>query len=69
MFAFDYAKANGIRGFSEAKKMAGYYWFQGFMNRNPNLSIRKPESLSAARVARMNPDAMSGSVGPLTMSM
>ncbi|KAJ8401643.1 hypothetical protein AAFF_G00379600 [Aldrovandia affinis] len=56
--AFDYAKANGIQGFSEAKKKAGYYWFQGFMKRNPNLSIRKPESLSAARAAGMNPEVV-----------
>lgn len=55
---FDYAKAKGIKGFSEAKKKAGYYWFQGFMKRNPKLSIRKPESLSAARAAGMNPEVV-----------
>lgn len=52
--AFDFAKANGIAGFSEDKKRAGYYWFQGFMKRHRNLSIRKPESVSAARAAGMN---------------
>ncbi|XP_048855788.1 uncharacterized protein si:rp71-1d10.8 [Brienomyrus brachyistius] len=45
--AFQYAAANGIRGFSEGKGKAGHYWFEGFMARNPSLSMRKPEARSA----------------------
>lgn len=52
--AFQYAKMNGIPGFSAEKQKAGHYWFEGFMKRNPNLSLRKPESLSAARASGMN---------------
>jgi len=43
--AFQYAKVNGIPVFSVEKLKAGCYWFEGFMKRNPNLSLRKPESL------------------------
>ncbi|KAK0134340.1 hypothetical protein N1851_030101 [Merluccius polli] len=46
---------NGIAGFSEDKQKAGYYWFEGFMKRNPIISLRKPEALSAARASGMNP--------------
>ncbi|XP_072563100.1 uncharacterized protein [Paramormyrops kingsleyae] len=45
--AFQYAAANGIRGFSEGKGKAGHYWFEGFVARNPSLSMRKPEARSA----------------------
>ena len=37
------------------KKRAGQYWFENFMRRNPDLSQRKPEALSAARAAGINP--------------
>lgn len=56
-FAFDYAKANGIQE-DRGKKKAGYCRFQGFVNQNPNLSIMKPESFSAARAAGMNPEVV-----------
>lgn len=51
--AFQYAKMNGIPGFSAEEQKAGHYWFEGFMKRNPSLSLRKPESLSAARASGM----------------
>ncbi|KAL0175657.1 hypothetical protein M9458_027987 [Cirrhinus mrigala] len=50
--AFEFAKINGIRGFSEEKQKAGYYWFEGFMKRNPGLKIKKAEATSPA--TRMN---------------
>ncbi|KAL2092990.1 hypothetical protein ACEWY4_010302 [Coilia grayii] len=52
--AFQYAKLNGIAGFSEEKQKAGYYWFEGFMKCNPHISLRKPEAISAARASGMN---------------
>lgn len=52
--AFQYTKMNGITGFSEDKQKAGHYWFEGFMKRNPNMSLHKSEALSAARATGMN---------------
>ena len=39
--AFEYATKKGIRGFTLAKKTAGYYWFKGFMQRHPQLAMKK----------------------------
>ncbi len=41
--------------FNREKKEDSYDWYQGFMNRNPELSLRKPEGLSAAQAAMLNP--------------
>lgn len=51
-------KIKNIEGFSDVKKQAGYYWLEGFMKRNKGLSLQKPESLSAARAAGMNPQTV-----------
>ena len=56
--AFNYAKANNIKGFSEVKGPAGYYWFQNVLKGNPDLSIKKPEALSAARAAGLNSEVV-----------
>lgn len=40
------------------KKEAGKDWVQGFLSRHPELSIRKPESTSAARAAGFNKQAV-----------
>ncbi|KAI9532614.1 hypothetical protein NQZ68_030556 [Dissostichus eleginoides] len=37
--AFQFAEKKGIKGFSQTTKKAGYRWFQGFLRRNPKLSI------------------------------
>ncbi|XP_077092027.1 uncharacterized protein LOC143744426 [Siphateles boraxobius] len=50
--AFEFAKINGIRGFSEEKQKAGYHWYEGFIKRNPGLKIKKPGAISPA--TRMN---------------
>lgn len=55
---FPLAKKDLIRGFSEAKGSAGYYWFQNFLKRNKELNVKKPEALSAARAAGMNPEVV-----------
>lgn len=52
--AFEYAVEHGLSGFNAAKGSAGYYWFQGFLSRNPELSIKKPEALSVGRAMGMN---------------
>ncbi|CAH1993073.1 unnamed protein product [Acanthoscelides obtectus] len=36
------------------KRMAGYRWFESFLRRNPELSIRKAEIVSSARATSMN---------------
>jgi DDE superfamily endonuclease len=49
--AYDLDEANGIEHcFSEVSKVAGNDWFNGFMRRNPGLSMRVPESTSMSRV-------------------
>ncbi|XP_065930408.1 uncharacterized protein [Magallana gigas] len=40
--------------FSKTKAKAGYDWYEGFMRRHPQLAIRKPEGLSAARGMMLN---------------
>ncbi|XP_061166749.1 uncharacterized protein LOC133175653 [Saccostrea echinata] len=45
--------------FNADKKMAGYDWWQGFRDRHPCLSLRKPEGLSAARGTMLNPNVIS----------
>ncbi|GBP39102.1 hypothetical protein EVAR_27463_1 [Eumeta japonica] len=44
-------KNNKPHPFNVQKQEAGKDWVQGFLNRHPELSIRKPESTSAARAA------------------
>ncbi len=56
--AFDCAKVNNTKGFSEEKGTAGCDWFKNFLKQNPDFSIRKPEALSAARAAGLNPEVV-----------
>lgn len=58
--AFELAEQNSIpHRFNRDKRAAGYDWYQGFMARHPVLSLRKPEGLSAARAAMLNPNVIS----------
>jgi len=53
--ATDYAIKNGISAFQQSKgKCAGYYWLCGFLQRHPELKVKKPEGLSAARAQAVN---------------
>jgi len=52
--AYEFAQKRSISGFSARKKSAGYYWFIGFLQRHPELSIKKSENLSIARAMGMN---------------
>jgi len=38
--AYEFAQKRRISGFSARKKSAGYYWFIGFLQRHPELSIK-----------------------------
>jgi len=52
--AYEYAIKNGIKGFSVNKQKAGYYWFDGFMSRFPDLVVKSAENLSVPRAMGMN---------------
>ena len=39
--AFTYANKHGYKGFSDKKCTAGYYQFQGFLNRHHDVGIKK----------------------------
>lgn len=54
--AYKIAKANGMAMPSiwKSKKVAGRKWFRGFMKRNPDISIRKPEATSLSRLTSFN---------------
>lgn len=55
--AFQLAIKNGINHpFSGVKKLAGKKWLKGFLNRNPQLSMRSPQGISAARVKAFTPE-------------
>jgi hypothetical protein len=57
--AYTLAVKNGKQHlFNSEKREAGKDWVQGFLNRHPELSIRKPESTSAARAAGFNKQAV-----------
>lgn len=57
---YDYALANNIPNkFNKNTKLAGKDWYHGFMKRNNDLSLRKPESTSLHRVIGFNRTAVS----------
>lgn len=57
--AFDFAEKNQIKHrFNHIKEMAGKDWLQCFLKWKPQLSIRKPESVSVARIAGFSVDAV-----------
>lgn len=53
--AFQLAIRNGLKHpFSTGKESAGKKWLRGFLTRHPQLSIRTPQAISAARVKGFN---------------
>lgn len=53
--AFKYAQRNNItHKFNCSKQMAGYDWVYSFLERHPNLSVRKAQGLSYARSRGLN---------------
>ena len=59
-YAYEYCKKNSIpNDFNDEKQLAGKYWFQGFMKRHPNLSVRTAQILNPARAQKINPAIVS----------
>lgn len=53
--AFQIAEKNGVEHrFNKDKQMAGWDWVNGFVKRNPDICLRKPEATSAARATGFN---------------
>jgi len=52
--AYDYAQQKGRNVFTGKKHCAGYYWFENFIKRYPQLSVKKAENLSTARAMAVN---------------
>jgi hypothetical protein len=52
---FKYAEKNNIRhNFNKVKQMAGSDWYRGFLKRNQEISLRKPEATSVNRITAFN---------------
>ena len=55
--AYQLAIKNGLRHpFSHENGAAGKKWLKGFLKRHPNLSIRKPQGISKARIKGFTPE-------------
>lgn len=53
--AYDVTEKHSLpHSFNKDKKMAGKKWFYNFMERNPRLSLRKPDNTSIARAKGFN---------------
>lgn len=52
---FEYGEKNGIpHQFNKSAKLAGQDWLNGFLKRNPRISVRKPEATSMSRITAFN---------------
>ena len=53
--AFQYAKINGITGFSDESQTAGRKWLSGFLKHNPGIRVKKAQNLAIACAMGANP--------------
>ncbi|KAJ4437982.1 hypothetical protein ANN_13921 [Periplaneta americana] len=68
--AYDLAQKNNLpHKFNDKERCAGEDWLSGFMQRHPDLSLRKPEATSAARAMGFNKAAVSKLLANLTVCM
>ncbi|XP_072375567.1 uncharacterized protein, partial [Diabrotica undecimpunctata] len=52
---FTYCEQNNLpHFFSQGTKMAGRYWLKGFLQRHPEISIRKAQNMNPARAQKLN---------------
>lgn len=52
---YNYCHENNIPNvFSSDKKIAGRFWLRGFLKRNPEISVRKAQSMNPARAQKLN---------------
>lgn len=52
---YRYTKLNNIPNpFREEKEKAGLYWLKGFMERNPQIRVRKAQNLNPSRAQKVN---------------
>lgn len=52
---YRYTKLNNIPNpFREEKEKAGRYWLKGFMERNPQIRVRRAQNLNPARAQKLN---------------
>lgn len=57
--AFQYAEANGIRHeFNKIRQEAGKDWLHLFLNRHPEISLRRPEGTSINRIIAFNEESV-----------
>lgn len=53
--AYEYAERNDVKNnFNKSSRLAGSDWLCGFLKRNPQISVRKPEATSLNRVMGFN---------------
>lgn len=57
--AYNYAEANSIpNNFSKQKRLAGKDWYQLFLKRHPEISLRKPERTNLNRINDFNEESL-----------
>jgi len=65
--ATEYAVKNGMTSFcSNKSQQAGYFWFRGFLDRHPEVKVKRAQGLSAARAQAVNKEKVNHWFAELT---